>query len=103
MSLKIHLRVKHDEFLLETLSIGTHKVILAKVKFKRIVIDVVLLFPSLRLAVAYVASLVFVSTVCIQLVVAIEPLSTKPTLWMTFKTALVDGPWIVISKLLMLP
>ena len=69
---------------------------------KRIVVDKVLLLASLIPSVANMASLVLVPTMRIELIVAVEPLSTETTLGMPLEAALIDGPWIIISELLVL-
>lgn len=39
---------------------------------------------------------------CIELVIAIESLSTESTFWMTLETALIDSPGVIVPKLFML-
>lgn len=43
-----------------------------------------------------------ISTMRIQLVVSIEPLSAEAAFWMPLETALVYGPGMVVSELFML-
>jgi len=38
----------------------------------------------------------------VQLIIAVEALSTEATLWVAFEAALVDGTGIVVAKLLVL-
>lgn len=69
-----------------------------------IVIDVVLLLlPSSIAAIANVAAFVFVSAVCVELVVSVEALSAKPTFRMPLEAALIDCSWVVVPKFLVLP
>jgi hypothetical protein len=43
-----------------------------------------------------------VSTVSVQLVVAVKPLPTESAFRMTLEARLIDGSWVIISKLFML-
>jgi hypothetical protein len=63
MSLEVHLRIEHNELLLQALPIRTHEMVLPEVLFQRIVIDIVLLLPASFSAIADVAALVLVATV----------------------------------------
>jgi hypothetical protein len=47
-------------------------------------------------------SLVLLPAMGIKLVIAVESLSTKATLWMTLETTLIYSSRVVISELLML-
>jgi hypothetical protein len=76
--------------------------IFTEVYFERVIVDIVLLLSVLVPAVADVTTFVLVSTMCIQFVVSIEALSTKPAFRVSLETALVDRTGIVITKLLML-
>jgi hypothetical protein len=48
-------------------------------------------------------SLMLLSTVRVQFIVSVEPLSTETALRMAFKPALINGTRVVISKFLVLP
>lgn len=48
-------------------------------------------------------ALMFLSAVRIQLIVAVESLSTETTLGMPFESTLVNSPRIIVSELLVLP
>ena len=76
--------------------------VLAEMKLQRVVVNIILLLAALVQSIANVAPLVLVSAMCVQLVIAVESLPTKPALRMAPEAALVDGPRIVVSKLLML-
>lgn len=73
-----------------------------EVVFQGLVIDVVLLLAVGGTAITDMATLVFISTVSIKLVIAVETLAAKATLWVSFKTTLVDGTGLIITILLML-
>lgn len=77
--------------------------VLAKVVLERIIVDIVLLFATTVTSIANVAAFVLVSAVCVQLVVAVKSLSTKATFWVPLESTLVDGAWVIIAKLLVLP
>lgn len=70
--------------------------------FKRVVVDKVLLLAVLIPSIANVTSLMLVSAMGIELIVAIKALPTESALRMTLEPALIDRAWIIISKLLVL-
>jgi hypothetical protein len=65
MSLEIHFRIKHNELLLEALSVWARKVIFLKVQLKRIIVDVILLLSAAFSAVTDMATLVLVPAMCV--------------------------------------
>ena len=65
VSLEIHLRVEHNEFLLQALPVWAHEVVFPEMLFERIVVDVVLLLPAAILTIANMATLMLVSTMCV--------------------------------------
>ena len=69
--------------------------------FERVVVNKVLLLPSLISSVADMTSLVLVPTMHIELVVAVETLSTEATLRVSLESTLIDSPWIIVPELLM--
>ena len=78
--------------------------VLPKMYFERIIVDVVLLLPTPAVAtVAYVATFVFVPAMCIKLIVSIEAFPAEATFRMTLEPALVDRTGVVVAKLLMFP
>lgn len=103
MCFQIHFRIEHDELLFQTLAIGAKKVVFSKVVLKRVIIDIVLLLAAAVTSVANVAALVLVSTVRIQLIVAIESLSAKPAFRVSLEAALIDGARVIVAELLVLP
>jgi hypothetical protein len=74
--------------------------ILLKMILKGVVINVVLLLPTPRTAVAYVASLMTVTTVGVEFVIAVESLAAESTFGMSFETTLIQGTWHIIAVLL---
>lgn len=46
------------------------------------------------------APLVFISTVGVEFVIAVETLAAKATLWVSFETALVNGTRLIVPILL---
>ena len=103
MGFQIHFRIKNDEFLLHAFPVCTQKMLFAKVDLERIIIDVVLLLPSLLPPVADVTTLVLVAAVHIELVIPVEPLLAEPTVWMALEPALVDRSGVIVTKLFMFP
>jgi hypothetical protein len=99
---EIYLRVEDDKLLVETVPLGAEEVVLSEVKLEGVVVNEVLLLAALISAIADVASLVLVATVRVELVVTVESLSTKPTLGVALEPALVDGPGVVVTELLVL-
>ena len=65
MSLEIHFRIKHNELLLEALSVWARKVVFLKVQLERIVVDVILLLSAAFSAVTNMAALVLVPAMCV--------------------------------------
>jgi hypothetical protein len=65
MSLEIHFRIKHNELLLEALSVWARKVVFLKVQLKRIIVDVILLLSAAFSAVTDMATLVLVPAMCV--------------------------------------
>lgn len=103
MCFEVHLRVENHEFLLETLPVWAQEVVLAKVDFERVIVDVILLLPATLPSVANMAALVLVSAMSVQLVVPIKALATKATFRMSPEAALIHGTWVVVAELLMFP
>lgn len=103
MGFEIHLRIEHDELLLQALRIQAGKVVLAKMLLQSFIVHEVLRGLATRSSITKMASLVAFSTVSEQFVIAVEPLSTEPALRMTLETALVDRTRVVISKFLVPP
>jgi hypothetical protein len=74
-----------------------------EVDFEGIVVDKVLLLASAITPIADMAAFVLVSTVCVQLVVSVEALSTEATFRVSLEAALVDRTRVVVTELLVLP
>lgn len=100
MGFQVHLRLKNDKLLLQTLFVQAEEMILLKMILKGIVVDVILLLPTGRAAVAYVASLMTVTTVRVEFVIAVESLAAKSTFGVSPETALIQGSWHIITVLL---
>jgi hypothetical protein len=92
---QVHLRRKNNKLLVQARFLHAQKVILPIVQFQAIIVYIVLRLPSS--SIADKASFVFLSAVDVQLVIAIEPLSTEATFRMTFETALVYCSRVIIS------
>ena len=102
MGLQIHLRFEHHEFLLQTLLVQAKKVVLLEMFLERIVVDIVLLLAMSRPSVTDMAPLMPVTTVSIQFVISVEPLSAETAFWMASKPALINGAGDIISVLFVL-
>jgi hypothetical protein len=104
MCLEIHLRIKHDKLLLQALPVRTQEVVFSEVDLERIIVDVILLLPTAAVsAIADVATFVLVPAMGVELVIAIETLTTEAALRVSLETALIDGTRIVVAKFLVLP
>lgn len=103
MTLQIHLRLEHDELLIQALLVQTQVVVFLKMVLERGVIDVVLLLAMSGLSIADVASLMLVTAVCIQFVISVESLATETAFRVTSETALVNGTGDVVSVFLVFP
>lgn len=75
----------------------------SKMLFQGIVVLIVLLLSSFVPPITNVTSFMFISTMCVELVITIEPLHTKSTLGMPLESTLIYGTRIVVAKLLMFP
>ena len=76
--------------------------VIPEVLLERVIIDVILLLPASVSSVTYVTSFMLVSTMRVELIITVEPPSTKPTLRMTPETTLVYCPWVIITELLVI-
>lgn len=103
MTLQIHLRLEHDELLIQALLVQAQVVVFLKMVLERGVIDVVLLLAMSGLSIADVASLMLVTAVCIQFVISVESLATETTFRVTSETALVNGTGDVVSVFFVFP
>ena len=77
--------------------------IFPKVILQIVIIEIVLRFPAFIATVTEVTALMLLSTVRVQLVVPIKSLSTETTFGMPLEPTLINGPRVVVSKLLVLP
>ena len=71
-----------------------------EVNLQGVVVDKVLLLPCLVAPITDMAAFVLVATVRVQLIVAVEALSTEAAFWMTLEAALIDGTRVVVAELL---
>jgi hypothetical protein len=76
--------------------------VIPEVLLERVIIDVILLLPASVSSVTYVASFMLISTMRVELIITVEPPSTKPTLRMTPETTLVNCAWVIITELLVI-
>jgi hypothetical protein len=65
MCLQVHLRIKHDEFLVQTLPIWAKEVVFAEMVLQIVVVEEVLRPCTFAPAVAKMATLVLFSTMCV--------------------------------------
>jgi hypothetical protein len=99
---QIHFGVEHDQLLIQTFLIWTHKVFLAKVHCQRVVVNKVLLLTTFVTAITYVTSLVLHFAMRIEFVVAKEALPAEAALRMACESALVNCARVVIAEFLVL-
>lgn len=71
--------------------------------FQCLIIDVVLLLTVGGTTITDMATLMLISTVGVELIIAVETLAAKATLWVPFETALINGTGLVITILLVPP
>ena len=102
MSLEIHLRLKDDKFLVQTLLICTQEVVFPEVNLQGFVVHIILLLPSMIPSVANMALFLLISAMCVQFVIAIESLPAEATLRVALETALIHGSRVVVAKFFML-
>jgi hypothetical protein len=77
--------------------------VFTKVLLQSVVVDIVLLLAMGGATVTDMASLVFVSTVGVELIIAIESLPTESTLGVALEATLVDSTRFMIAKFLVFP
>lgn len=70
-----------------------------KVLLQRVVIDVILLLSSAVPAIAEVTSLMLVSTMHVEFIIAVEALTAEAAFGMTFESTLVYSSRIIVAKL----
>jgi len=99
MSLQIHLGIKDDELLLQTLLVRADEMVLSEVNLESIVVDIVLRLSTTIAAVAQVAALVAVTTMGEEFIVSVEALTTEATLRMALEARLVLGTRDIITVL----
>lgn len=97
MAFQVHLRLKNHELLLQTLLVQAEEVVFLEMFLERVVVDIILLLAMSRSSITDMTPLVLVTTMGIQLVVSVEPLSTEPTLRVAFEAALVNGSRDIVS------
>ena len=102
MTLQVHLRLKHNELLLQAFPVQAKEVAFLEVVFEGVIVEVVLLLAMSRSSVADVASLMSVTTVRIQLVISVEPFTTETAFRVPSETALVNRARDVVSVLFVL-
>ena len=72
--------------------------ILPKVSFQGIIIDVILLLPGLMSSVTDMASLMLVPTMRIELVVTVKTSLAEPAFWVAFEATLIYCSGVVVTK-----
>lgn len=70
--------------------------------FQCLIIDVVLLLAVGGATITDMATLVLISTVCVEFIIAVETLAAEAAFWVSFETALVNGTWLIVAVLLVL-
>ena len=102
VTLQVHLRLKNDELFLQTLFIQASEMIFVEVILQCVVVNIVLLLTMGGASVTDVATFVFITAMSVQLVVAVEPLTTKATLRVSPEATLVYSSRLVIARLFVL-
>lgn len=103
MSLQIHLRVEYHELLLLALGVEAGMMIFVEMPLQRVVVLVVLRILAAGPSIAQMASLVLLSAVRVELVVAIESPPTEAALRMALEPALIDRAGVIVTELLVFP
>lgn len=102
VTLQVHLRLENDELFFQTLFIQASEMILMKVILQCVIVNIVLLLTMGGASVTDVATFVFITAMSVQLVVAVEPLTTKSTLRVSPEATLVYSSRLVIARLFVL-
>lgn len=98
MSFQIHFCLEDVGLVGLTFRVQAHKMIRGEVLLQLLVIQVVLWLSSTISSVAYVASFMFLSTVIVQFIVAIESLSAKAALRVSFESRLIVAKSLMPSQ-----
>jgi hypothetical protein len=96
MSLQIKFRLKNHEFLLHTFSITAKVMVLLKVLFQGVVVEIVVGMSRVS-SVTDKATLVLHSAMLVQLVIVVKALSTESTQWVALEACLVCCTRLVVS------
>jgi hypothetical protein len=99
VALQVHLRFKNNKLFLQAIWVKASEMILMEVVLKSVVVNIVLLLAVGRTSVTDVAAFMFITAVSVQLVVAVEALTTEAAFGMSPETTLVDGSRLVITGL----
>ena len=102
MRFEIHLGFEDYELLLHAFLISTQKVVSSEVLFQGVVVLVVLLLSPFIPSITDMASLVLISAMRVQFVIAVKSLDAESTLRMSLEATLVHSSGVVISKLFVL-
>jgi hypothetical protein len=103
MCLEVHLGLENHELLLQASLVQAEKMIASKVLFQRVIVNVVLRLAASAPSITDMATLVLVSAVSIQLVVAVEPYVTESAFRVALEPTLVDGARSVVPESFMFP
>jgi hypothetical protein len=103
VGLQIHFAFEDDELFLQAFSIRTHVMVFAEVVLQRGVIEIVLGITSFVPSITDVTSLVLLSAVGVEFVVAVEALLAEAAQRMAPEAALVGGAGLVVALFLVPP
>lgn len=70
---------------------------------KSVVVDIILLPAAVPLSITDMASLMLVSTMCVELVVSIKALTAEFTFRMSLEPTLVNGTGVIVTEFLVFP
>jgi hypothetical protein len=98
MCLEVHLGLENHKLLLQASLVEAEKMIDSKVLFQRVVVNVILRLAASAPSIADMTTLVLVSAMSIQLVIAIKPYVTESAFRVALEPTLVDGARSVVSE-----
>lgn len=102
VTLQVHLGLENHKLLFQALFIQASEMILVKVILQRVVVNIILLLTMRGASVTDVATFMFITAMSVQLVVAVESLTTKSTFRVSPEATLVYSSRLVIARFFVL-
>jgi hypothetical protein len=99
MCFQVHLRFENNKLLFQALWVKASEMIFCKMLLKGVVINVILLLAMGGTSITDVTAFVLITTMSVELVVAVKSLATEPTLGVPSEATLVYSSRLVVTGL----